>query len=105
MTYTTLIQKRTPATLFEFLKTTPSGAVLVATIICLILVILCRIQLHHKSQKIDTKKSFYKRELIPIQEEMIALKGVAVVISLISISALCCFAHNIYDYHKHNSTI
>ena len=105
MTYTTLIQKRTPATLIEFILTTPSVAVLFVTIIGLVLVILCLIQLHRKSQKIDTKQPFYKIELIPIQDEIITLKGVAVVISLISISALCCFAHNIYDYHKHNSTI
>ena len=105
MTYTNLIQKRTPATLLEFISTTPSSAVLFVTIIMLILVSLCLKQLHHKSQKIDTKQPFYKIELTPIQEEMIALKGVAVVISLIGISALCCFAHNIYDYHKHNSTI
>lgn len=105
MTYTTLIQKRTPATLLEFISTIPSSAVLFVTTIMLILVLLYLKQLHHKSQKIDTKQPFYKIDLVPIQEEMIALKGVAVVISLIGISALCCFAHNIYDYHKHDSTI
>lgn len=105
MTYTTLIQKRTPVTLFEFISTTPSSVVLFITIIMLVLVSLCLIQLHRKSQKIDTKQPFYKIELIPIQDEMIALKGVAVVISLIGISALCCFAHNLHDYYEHDSTI
>ena len=105
MTYTNLIQKRTPATLLEFISTTPSSAVLFVTIIMLILVSLCLKQLHHKSQKIDTKQPFYKIELVPIQEEIIALKGVAVVISLIGISSLCYFAHNLHDYYEHDSTI
>ena len=105
MTYTTLIQKRTPATLIEFISTTPSVAVLFVTIIGLVLVTLCRIQLHRKSQKIDTKRPFYKIELIPIQDEIIALKGITVVLSIIGISTLFCFAHNVHDYHKHNATI
>lgn len=105
MTYTSLIQKRIPATLLEFIPTTPSSHALFATIIGLILVLLCLTQLHHKSQKIDTKQPFYKMDLIPIQDGIIALKGVAGLLSLIGISALCWFAHNIHDYHKHNSTI
>ena len=105
MAYTTLIQKRRPATLIEFISTTPAVAVLFVAIIGLVLVTLCRIQLHRKSQKIDTKRPFYKIELIPIQDEIIALKCIAVILSIIGISALCCFAHNLHDYYKHNSTI
>lgn len=105
MTYTTLIQKRTPATLLEFIKTTPSVAVLFVTIIGLVLVILCQMHLHRKSQKIDTKRPFYKIELIPIQDGIIALKGIAVVLAIIGISAMYWFAHNLHDYHKHDSTI
>lgn len=105
MTYTTLIQKRIPTTLFDFIKTTPSGAVLFVTIIGLVLVILCRIQSHRKSQKIDTQRPFYKIELTPIPDEILTLKGITVILSIIGISAMYCLAHNLHDYYKHNSTI
>lgn len=104
MTYTTLIQKRTPATLFEFIPTTPSSVVLFAAIIGLIFVIIRRIQLSRKRQKVNKIHSFYNLEQ-PIQDEILALKYITVIISFIGISAMYCFAHNLHDYHKHNSTI
>lgn len=104
MTYTTLIQKRTPATLVEFISTTPSSVVLFAAIIGLIFVIIRRIQLSRKRQKVNKIHSFYNLEQ-PIQDEILALKYITVIISFIGISALCCFAHNLHDYYEHDSTI
>lgn len=104
MTYTHLIQKRTPATLLEFIPTTPSSVVLFVAIIGLIFVIIRRIQLSRKRRKVNKIRSFYNLEQ-PILDEIIALKRITVIILLLGISAIYCFAHNLQDYYKHNSTI